>query len=252
MPRQKQRVSFGGVRTELENRILESDFNARSHARVNRNLSREEQRALENFREYDDIVIKEADKGSEVVIMDKDRYIAEGMHQFTNRQVYIPVSEDPIEEMRMKVSTAVAKLGEDGFTDDEPLDYLSPTGDLKAGRFYLLLKLHKKGCPGRPVISGCSTSTKRIWQFVHSLIPSVKSYVKDTNDLLRKLMQIGRLPFAAILVTIDVVGYIPTYPHEEGLLAIREALNKRISPEIPSEKKVEVVELVLKNKIQWT
>ena len=57
----------------------------RSQARVNRNLSREEQRALENFREYDDIVIKEADKGSGVVIMDKDRYIAEGMRQFTDR-----------------------------------------------------------------------------------------------------------------------------------------------------------------------
>ena len=85
----------------------------------------------------------------------------------------------------MKVTTAVAKLGEDGFTDHEAVDYLSPTGDLKAGRFYLLSKLHKKGCPGRPVISGCSTPTKRISQFVHSLVPSVKSYVKDTNDLLR-------------------------------------------------------------------
>ena len=61
-------------------------------ARVNSNLCREEQRTLENLRECDDIVIKEADKGTGFVIMDKDRYISEGMQQLKDRQVYIPVS----------------------------------------------------------------------------------------------------------------------------------------------------------------
>ena len=153
---------------------------------MTRNLSREEQRALENFRKYDDIVIKDADKGSGIVVMDEDRYIAEGMRQLTDRQVYTPVSEDPTKDMRLKVTAAVAKLGED-------VDYLSPTGDVKSGRLYLLPKLHKKGFPGRPVISGCGTPTERISQFVDShlkpLGPSVKSYVKGTNDLLRKLKQ---------------------------------------------------------------
>ena len=45
----------------------------------------------------------------------------------------------------------MAKLGKDDFIDDEAVDYLSPTGDVKAGRFYFLPKLHKKGCPGRHV-----------------------------------------------------------------------------------------------------
>ena len=98
--------------------------------------------------------------------MDKDRYIVEGMRQLKDRQVYIPVSEDPTEGMGLKVTAAVAKLGEDGFIDNDAVDYLSPTGDVKAGRFYLLPKLHKKGCPGRPVISGCGTPTERISQFV--------------------------------------------------------------------------------------
>ena len=100
---------------ELEKRILESDFNARSYAPVNRNLSREEQQTLENLREYDDIVIKKADNGLGVAIMDKDRYIAEGMRQLKDRQVYIPVSEDPTEEMRLKVTAAVTKLGKIGW-----------------------------------------------------------------------------------------------------------------------------------------
>ena len=59
-------------------------------------------------------------------------------------------------------------------------------GGARAGRFYLLPKLHKRGCPGRPVISGCNTPTEKISAFVdHHLKPlvaAVPSYVKDTND----------------------------------------------------------------------
>ena len=104
-------------------------------------------------------------------------------------------------------------------------------------QFYLLPKLHKRGCLGRPVISGCNTPTQKISEFVdHHLKPlvtSVPSCVKDTNDFLKKLRDINTLPDGAIMVTIDVVGL---YPH-------REALNNRKNPEIPTD----LAELVLKN-----
>ena len=70
---------------------------------------------------------------------------------------------------------------------------------------------------------------------------------EQLREFENKPMQIGRLPDGAILVTIDVVGLYPHIPHEEGLLAIREALNKKISPDIPTERIVELAELVLKN-----
>ena len=69
----------------------------------------------------------------------------------------------------------------------------------------------------------------------------------DTNYLLQKLMQIERSPNGAILVTIDVVGQYPHIPREEGLQAISEALNRRIIPEIPTERIMELAELVLEN-----
>lgn len=121
----------------------------------------------------------------------------------------------------------------------------------KAERFYLLPKIHKKGCPGRLVISGCNTPTERISEFVdHHLKPLVSSiplFVKDTNDFLHKLKSMETLPEGAILVSLDVVGLYPHIPHAEGLEAIRHALNERENQEIPTSLIVDLAELVLKN-----
>ena len=57
------------------------------------------------------------------------------------------------------------------------------------------------------------------------LVPEIESYIKDTNDFLRKLGEVRGLPNNVILCTIDIVGLYPHIPHNEGLEAIREALS---------------------------
>ena len=53
---------------------------------------------------------------------------------------------------------------------------------MKPGRFYILLKIHKPGNPGRPIVSSSSNPTERISHFVdHHLQPY---YVKDANSFL--------------------------------------------------------------------
>ena len=49
---------------------------------------------------------------------------------------------------------------------DSTLQFLLINCNARAGRFYLLPKIHKKNCPGRPVISGCNTPTEKISAFV--------------------------------------------------------------------------------------
>ena len=105
------------------------------------------------------------------------------------------------------------------------------TNDATAGIFYLLQKIHKKNCPGRPVISACNTPTEKISAFVDSqlkpLVSQIPSFVKDTNHFLNKLTAKGKFPDRVILVTIDVVGLFAHIPHDEGLTAVRKALNNR-------------------------
>ena len=40
---------------------------------------------------------------------------------------------------------------------------------------------------------------------------SAKSYIKDIGDFLNKLKDLGSVTKSALLVTIDVVGYIQVY-----------------------------------------
>ena len=223
-PERNREIALEAYVEALENRILRNDF----ETPCQRNLTRDEQRALENLRNYADIVIKQADKGSAVVVMDKEVYIREAMRQLGDQEVYTSLDEDPTRNMVEEINDRIRECYEKGHIDKGTRDYLLANEKSKPGRFYLLPKIHKPGCPGRPVVSGCNTPTERISEFVdhvlRPLIPEMGSYIKDTNDFLRKLGGLGRLPEGAILCTIDVVGLYPHIPHNEGLEAVKEAL----------------------------
>ena len=56
---------------------------------------------------------------------------------------------------------------------------------------------------------------------------SVRSYIKDSGDFLKKIKKLGSLLENVILVTADVVGLYPSIPQEVGLQALEEALENR-------------------------
>ena len=113
----------------------------------------------------------------------------------------------------------------------------------------MYIYIHKRGCPGRPVISGCGTCTERISEFVDyhikPLVPRIPSYIKDNKHFLQELNKLGTLPEGAILVTADVVGLYPHIPHEEGLRAMRAALSGNNTTSIPTEDLVDLARIVL-------
>lgn len=76
------------------NELEGSNLNAKCY----RNLTKKEHKALEHL-SYDDTAIKRADKGSGVVIMDRERYIREGRRQLSDRGVYVELEEDTMGDM---------------------------------------------------------------------------------------------------------------------------------------------------------
>ena len=74
------------------------------------------------------------------------------MRQLNDSEVYISLWNDPTVDMIRKVNGRVEKLHIDGYISQSTLQYLMVTSEAKAGHFYLLPKVHKKNCPGRPVI----------------------------------------------------------------------------------------------------
>ena len=125
----------------------------------------------------------------------------------------------------------------------------------KFTRFYLLPKTHKKlhNVPGRPVISNSGYYNENTSLFLdHHLQPlaqAAKSYIKGTNEFLKKLRSLPKLPDGIILCTMDVVGLYPNKPHEDGLSALRKRLETRKEKYVSTDTIIDLAEVVFRNNI---
>ena len=107
------------------------------------NLTREEKLALENLKNDKSIIIKSADKGSSVVVWDREDYFKEAEDQLSDDSVYEEVVGDPSPNLALLITDALAKIKDLGVLDQDTLNFLEPD-DPKLGRFYLLPKIHKR------------------------------------------------------------------------------------------------------------
>ena len=73
------------------------------------------------------------------------------------------------------------------------------------------------------------------------------SYIKDSNDFIKKANSLKNIPQDALLVKADVVGLYPSIPDEAGLKALKEALDKRENRNIATNDLIKIAEFVLKN-----
>ena len=235
--------------SRLEEEILSLDKNI-SYSNSNKGG----RNALYSLRDDTLIIIKEADKGSGVVVWDRKDYLAEAKKQLDDKEVYQELRGDVESPLEKIIKKAIRKLRNRGDFSHETLDYFS-VNNPKLGRFYLLPKIHKRlhDVPGRPVISNSGFYTENIFSFIEyhlkPLVQNVKSYIRDTNNFLSKLASLPPLPDDVILCTVDVVGLYPNIPHDEGLIAMRKALDLRKDKRISTESLIELAECVLKNNI---
>ncbi|CAM4587217.1 unnamed protein product [Caretta caretta] len=108
------------------------------------NLSHAERNAIHSLRNNSDIIIKKADKGGAVVIMNSSEYEQEAARQLSNTSFYKPLPYDPTESYQKQLQHLLKKLPEkaqDQIRTDTPLEP-------RPGIFYLLPKIHKPGNPG--------------------------------------------------------------------------------------------------------
>ncbi|CAM5130490.1 unnamed protein product [Natator depressus] len=199
------------------------------------NLSRAEHNAIHSLRNNSNIIIKKADKGGAVVIMNRSEYEQEAARQLSNTTFYKPLPSDPTESYQKHLQHLLKKLPEkaqDQIRTDTPLEP-------RPGIFYLLPKIHKPGNPGRPIISGIGTLTAGLSGYVDSLLrpyaTSTPSYLRDTTDFLRKLQSIADLPDNTILATMDVEALYTNIPHKDGLQAIKNTIPDNVTANLVAE-----------------
>uniref|UniRef100_A0A8C5M2E7 Reverse transcriptase domain-containing protein n=1 Tax=Leptobrachium leishanense TaxID=445787 RepID=A0A8C5M2E7_9ANUR len=239
-----------------EMRIFEymvmADINRIHSRKLQSNLTKNERDALTNLKNDPTIIIKSADKGGGIVIMDKELYDQEALRQLNDNTTYRLLPSNPTQNIKIGLSNLLTKGSDAGILDQKELKYLNPLFP-KIPIFYLLPKIHKDPLhpPGRPIISGIQSVTSHLSQYLDILLqPLVKlipSYLKDTMSLLQILENFKWEP-DFFLVTCDVQSLYSIISHNKGCEAVRHHLNlHQIYPLEQVEFILEGIEFILRN-----
>ena len=157
-------------------------------------LTKDVRDALYSLKDDPSIIIKGADKGSVVVVWDREDYLKEAYKQLYDREVYEEVPNDP-NVLINTIMKALEKIRWCGDLSSDTHNYFL-VKDPKFARFYILPKIYKRlhDVPGRPVISNCGFYTENISSFLdhhlQPLVQRVKSYIKDTNHFLNQMKRL--------------------------------------------------------------
>ena len=99
------------------------------------NLTSKERQALYKLKNDTNIVLKGADKGSAVVVWDREHYIKEAQNQLGDTDVYEEVPDDP-KPLLNTIHRTIEKIRKRADLKKETIKYFE-VKDPKCARFYL-------------------------------------------------------------------------------------------------------------------
>lgn len=212
---------------------------------VKSNLTPNEKGALQLLRDNEDIVVKEADKGGTVIIMDTDYYAYHIQAMLNDMDTYARLNSSPNAEFLADMRKLVLKFK--GILSDKEIDYIL-NFNMKDSNFYGLPKVHKcqdilnaianqnsefivvhrpESLTFRPIVGGPMCLTSRLSEtmdfLLKPLLQHVPSSVRDGTDFLNNLPK--SVEEDCLLTTFDISSLYSNIPHDLGLKAIEYWLN---------------------------
>ena len=209
------------------------------------NITHSERQALKSLQEDDNIIIKEADKGGGIVIMNKQYYKAKILSMLQDNSFYDETNNEACKQTFKKIQKVIG-LAKD-ITRNE-INYLLDF-DCKTSTFYGLPKIHKsklikekclqssstyieildpEDLTFRPIVAGPCCETHRLSNLIDILlkpfIKEVQSYIRDDIDFLNYIPE--NVNKNTLLVSFDVTNLYSNISHNLGLEAINYWLDK--------------------------
>ena len=189
------------------------------------NLTASAAKALQNLKFQNDIIIRNADKGNTVVILNKDDYI---LRQLNDGIHYERIDKLDLQQTNKILSNHVASMYNQNDIDKCTFDFLYDTFSVpEAPYIYFLPKIHKvasilqsmdalKKDPnikirglGRPIIAQCGAATEKISRFLDYFLKPIAqkqhTFIRDTEAFIAKLEQL-KVPKSVLLITYDVTS----------------------------------------------
>ena len=227
------------------------------HIKEKHNLTKEQVRALRALAANNQIVVKPADKGSSIVIMDRHQYLLEGERQLNNQDHYKQLPGPIYQDTAVKIKEIITRLRQGKHITHKQEQHLLGKETARPRVFYLLPKCHKPPetwtiphelPPGRPIVSDCASESYMTAAFVeHYLNPlSTKhpSYIKDTYHFIDTIKAIT-VPKDAILFSIDIDSLYTNIETRAGLEAVKIMFQKYPDSTRPEKDLLELLEINL-------
>ena len=118
------------------------------------------------------------------------------------------------------------------------------------------MKIHKNPLKTRPIVSSCGTYIHAFSRWVdyhlQKIREAIPTYIRDSQDLVTQLKQLGTLPSNARLFTADATSMYTNISPEHGIATIRKwfgDFENELPLGYPTELILEVLELIMKNNI---
>lgn len=141
------------------------------------NLTRKERIALRELIQNPNLVINKADKGSTIVVEDREDYVRNAMSHLGDTSVYKPLAEDISHTLQLDILQKLKVLKTHGMFKQTWYDFCKSPDSFRTSRLYFLKKIHKNPMSFRPIVSSCNSITEPMSQFVDKwLQPLVKNF----------------------------------------------------------------------------
>lgn len=193
---------------QLVTQEVTKKWNALSESKQKSNVTRKEKIALQQLREDESIILKKADKGGAIVLMDTTQYMEEALKQLSDVAVYQHLKKDPTVQYKKEVDDIIEEafmLGHISLETKKALVNDHPRVPI----LYLVPKVHKdlKAPPGRPIVSSIGSILQPFATYVDSylqrIVKTLPSCLKDTTQFLLGIKEI-KAEEVTLMGTLDI------------------------------------------------
>ena len=212
------------------------------------NINTEMRQAIQELRKNKQLTIREADKGSCIVLQDTQDYIREGYEHLSDRNTYRRLEQDQTEMVATLANDTLAHhilLG--AWQPNLEANLYTQPSCTRTQELYFLRKVHKDPHKIRPIVSCSSGPTERVSGFLCKILSAhldtVSSLVTNSQQVVQTLDNLDLSPYQSItLVSLDVKSLYTSIPQAASIQMVLQ----RIIPSPPPASK----DLKIKNMLR--
>lgn len=248
------------ININLNSKFIESNLITLNHSVKQYcidNLSSSERNSLDNLKKNENVIIKSADKGSMIVILNRKDYLKECLRQLEDTKYYQLLSEPCYPSTSRIISNFINTMKERGEISAALAKNLLPPDNPRPRLFYTLPKIHKSTDkwplkiipPGRPIVSDINSESYNVAKYIDfhlkPLARRIPSFVRDSDHVIAMLSN-KCFSDNCILFTIDIDSLYTNIPIDLGLASIRRIFDMYPNSNIPSNSILKLLEINLR------